>query len=149
MFRTSLKNIVFLTTILLSSNVFAVEFQGKFIQGHFILGKTHPDSKIWVDKRKVKITEDGYFVFGIGRDRKYNITITKEHEGNKERIVKKVLKRKYKIQRIDGLEEKKVTPPKEVYERIKRENKIIGVARSVESDLTFFKKKFINPWTRR
>ena len=112
MFRTSLKNIVFLTTILLSSNVFAVEFQGKFIQGHFILGKTHPDSKIWVDKRKVKITEDGYFVFGIGRDRKYDITITKEHEGNKERIVKKVLKRKYKIQRIDGLEEKKVTPPK-------------------------------------
>ena len=42
MFKTSLKNIVFLTTILLSSNVFAVEFQGKFIQGHFILGKTHP-----------------------------------------------------------------------------------------------------------
>ena len=71
MFKTSLKNIVFLTTILLSSNVFAVEFKGKFIQGHFILGKTHPDSKIWVDKRKVKITEDGYFVFGIGRDRKY------------------------------------------------------------------------------
>ena len=127
MFKTSLKNIVFLTTLLLSSNVFAVEFQGKFIQGHFILGKTHPDSKIWVDKRKVKITEDGYFVFGIGRDRKYDITITKEHEGNKERI------------------EKKVTPPKEVYERIKRENKIIGDARSVESDLTFFKKKFINP----
>ena len=145
MFKTSLKIIVFLTTILLSSNVFAVEFQGKFIQGHFILGKTHPHSKIWVDKRKVKITEDGYFVFGIGRDRKYDITIVKEHEGNKERIVKKVLKRKYKIQRIDGLEEKKVTPPKEVYERIKRENKIIGDARSVESDLTFFKKKFINP----
>ena len=145
MFKTSLKNIVFLTTILLSSNVFAVEFQGKFIQGHFILGKTHPDSKIWVDKRKVKITEDGYFVFGIGRDRKYDITITKEHESNKEQIVKKVLKREYKIQRIDGLEEKKVTPPKEVYERIKRENKIIGDARSVESDLTFFKKKFINP----
>ena len=145
MFKTSLKNIVFLTTLLLSSNVFAVEFQGKFIQGHFILRKTHPDSKIWVDKRKVKITEDGYFVFGIGRDRKYDITIVKEHEGNKERIVKKVLKRKYKIQRIDGLEEKKVTPPKEVYERIKRENKIIGDARSVESDLTFFKKKFINP----
>ena len=145
MFKMNLKNIVFLTTILLSSNVFAVEFQGKFIQGHFILGKTHPDSKIWVDKRKVKITEDGYFVFGIGRDRKYDITITKEYEGNKERMVKKVLKRKYKIQRIDGLEEKKVTPPKEVYERIKRENKIIGVARSVESDLTFFKKKFINP----
>ena len=43
------------------------------------------------------------------------------------------------------MQEKKVTPPKEVYERIKRENRIIGKARAVESNLTFFKKKFINP----
>jgi len=145
MFKMNLKNIVFLTTILISSNVFALEFQGKFIQGHFILGKTHPDSKIWIDKKKVKITDDGYFVFGIGRDRKFDITITKEFKGNKEKIVKKILKREYKIQRIDGLQEKKVTPPKEVYERIKRENRIIGKARAIESNLTFFKKKFINP----
>ena len=41
--------------------------------------------------------------------------------------------------------EKKVTPPKEVYDRIKRENKLISDARLIESDLTFFKKKFINP----
>ena len=54
MFKMNLKNIVFLTTILISSNVFALEFQGKFIQGHFILGKTHPDSKIWIDKKKSK-----------------------------------------------------------------------------------------------
>ena len=145
MFKMNLKNIVFLTTILISSNVFALEFQGKFIQGHFILGKTHPDSKIWVDKKKVKITDDGYFVFGIGRDRKFDITITKEFNGSKEKIVKKILKREYKIQKIDGLQEKKVTPPKEVYERINRENRIIGEARAIESNLTFFKKKFINP----
>ena len=43
------------------------------------------------------------------------------------------------------MQEKKVTPPKEVYERIKRENQIIGKAREIESNLTFFKKKFINP----
>ena len=86
MFKMNLKNIVFLTTILISSNVFALEFQGKFIQGHFILGKTHPDSKIWIDKKKVKITDDGYFVFGIGRDRKFDITITKEF---KEQMFKK------------------------------------------------------------
>ena len=60
----------------------------------------------------------------------------------KNRITKKIQKRKYKIQRIDGLPEKKVTPPKEVYERIKKENKIISDARSVNSNLTFFKNKF-------
>ena len=145
MFKLNLKNIVFLLTLLVSNNVFALEFQGKFIQGHFILGKTHPGSKVWIDKKKVKITDDGYFVFGIGRDRKYDISITKELNGSKKKIVKKVLRREYKIQRIDGLPEKKVTPPKEVYERIKRENKIIGEARAVESNLTFFKNKFISP----
>ena len=63
----------------------------------------------------------------------------------KKKIVKKVFKREYKIQRIDGLEEKKVTPPEEVYERIKRENKWIGEARTINSNLNFFKNKFINP----
>ena len=48
MFKMNLKNIVFLITILISSNVFALEFQGKFIQGHFILGKTDPNVKIFV-----------------------------------------------------------------------------------------------------
>ena len=60
------------------------------------------------------------------------------------KIVKKI-KKEYKIQRIDGLPEKKVTPPKEVYERIKNENKIISDARSVNSNLTFFKNKFKPP----
>jgi len=71
--------------------------------------------------------------------------ITLNKDGNKQKIVKKVQKRKYDIQRIDGLEEKKVTPPEEVYERIKRENKWIGEARAIDSNLTFFTKKFTTP----
>ena len=63
----------------------------------------------------------------------------------KEKIVKKVLKRKYNIQRIDGLDEKKVTPPEEVYERIKNDNKLIALARATNSDLVFFKNKFALP----
>ena len=71
--------------------------------------------------------------------------ITLNKDGIKEKIVKRVFKKKYKIQRIDGLEEKKVTPPEELYERIKRENKLIAQARNIDSDLTFFTKKFIIP----
>ena len=44
-----------------------------------------------------------------------------------------------------ALEEKKVTPPEEVYERIKKENKWIAEARAVDTDLTYFKDKFIIP----
>ena len=127
--------------LLITTSSFAVTFDGKFTQGSFILGKTEPDSEVFIDKKKVKVTPDGYFVFGLGRDRKNDVVITI----NKKKIVKKVYKRKYNIQRIDGLEEKKVTPPEEVYERIKRENGWIGEVRAINSDLTFFTKKFIVP----
>ena len=137
--------IIFFLLIVIPTSAFALSFDGKFIQGHFIIGKTQPETEIWIDKKQVRVTKDGYFVFGIGRDRKYDIVIKSIQNGKTKKIVKKVKKRKYRIQRIDGLPEKKVTPPKEVYERIKRENKIISDARSIESNLTFFRKKFIPP----
>ena len=140
-----MKKTLILLFFFLSSNVLAVEFQGKFIQGHFIIGKTESGTKVLIDKKEVRVTDDGFFAFGIGRDRKYNIVITLNKDGNKQEIVKKVQKRKYNIQRIDGLEEEKVTPPEEVYERIKRENGWIGEVRAINSNLTFFTKKFIVP----
>ena len=127
--------------LLVSLKSFAAEFQGKFIQGHYIIGKTNPGTKILIDKREVKVSKDGYFAFGIDKDRKFDVVIT---EGKK-KIIKKVQKRKYKIQRIDGLPKKKVTPPEEFYERIKKENQLIAKARAVDSDLSFFKDKFIVP----
>ena len=127
--------------LLITTSSFAVTFDAKFIQGSFILGKTEPGSEVFIDTKKVKVTSDGYFAFGLSRDRKNDVVITI----NKKKIVKKVYKRKYNIQRIDGLEEKKVTPPEEVYERIKKENKWIGDSRAINSDLTFFKNKFAIP----
>ncbi|MAH02210.1 MAG: peptidase [Candidatus Pelagibacter sp.] len=141
-----MKKIFYFILILFYTKVAsALEFQGKFIQGHFIIGKTEPNTKVLIDKKEVRITDDGYFVFGIGRDRKYDVVITLNKNGNKQKFVKKIQKRKYNIQRIDGLEEEKVTPPEEVYERIKKENKLIAKARAIDSDLDFFRDKFIVP----
>ena len=134
-----------LLILLLSFKVSAVEFNGKFIQGHFIIGKTDPSSKIKIDKKQIRVSKDGYFAFGLARDRKYDVVITIEVNGVKEKITKRVQKRKYNIQRIDGLEEKLVTPPEEVYERIKKDNKLIAKARAVNTSLDFFKDKFIVP----
>ena len=127
--------------LLITTSSFAVTFDGKFVQGSFILGKTEPGSEVFIDKKKIKVTSDGYFAFGLGRDRNNDVVIII----NEKKIVKKVFKREYNIQKIDGLEEKKVTPPEEFYERIKRENRWIGVARAIDSDLTFFKNKFSIP----
>ena len=140
-----MKKILLAVAILFSTNSFAIEFTGKFVQGHFILGKTNPGSKIVIDKKEIKVSKDGYFVFGIDRDRKFDILITKIGNNKKEKITKKVFKRKYKIQKIDGLPENKVTPPESVYKRIKKENNAIGEARAINSDLNYFKNKFIMP----
>ena len=43
------------------------------------------------------------------------------------------------------LKKKKVTPPEEVYKRIKKENNAIAEARAINSDLNYFKNKFILP----
>ena len=126
-------------------NLEAIEFKGKFLQGHYIIGVTDPSAKIVIDKKKVKVSKDGFFVFGLDRDRKFDVTITKDLNGKKEIIVKKILKRKYNIQRINGLPESKVTPPETVYKRIKEENNKIGQARSINSNLPFFKNQFIMP----
>ena len=136
---------LFVFLIFTSTQLQAIEFQGKFIQGHFILGKTNPKAKIIVGKKEVKISKDGFFVFGIDRDRKFDLTFTKILDGKKSVITKTVLKRKYNIQRIDGLEESKVTPPESVYKRIKKENNAIGEARAINSNLNFFKDKFMMP----
>jgi murein DD-endopeptidase MepM/ murein hydrolase activator NlpD len=38
-----------------------------------------------------------------------------------------------------------VTPPEEIYERIKKDNKLIAKARAVDTSLNYFKDKFIIP----
>ena len=125
--------------------LYAIEFVGKFEQGSFILGKTKPGSEVQIDNRNVRVTDDGYFAFGLDRDRKNDVVIKIRKKGNLQTIQKKVLKRDYKVQRIDGLPSKQVIPPPEVYERIKKDNKLIGKARSIDTPYEFFKNKFINP----
>ena len=137
--------ILFLLIIFSNQNLNAVEFKGKFEQGSFILGKTKAGSHVTVDKKKIRVSKDGYFAFGLGRDRKNDVVIKIFKDGKLEVFEKKVFKRKYKIQRIDGLPKKHVTPPPEVYERIKKDNILIGKARSIDTAYDFFKDKFIYP----
>ena len=141
-----MKKLTFIIIIFfISSSLQALELKGTFHQGNLIIGKTEPKAKVVVDKKKVKISDKGFFVFGISKNRKKDVTIEISKNGLTEKFVKKIYKKKYKIQKIDGLPKKQVTPPKEVYERIKNDNKIISEARSIDSSLIFFKDEFKLP----
>ena len=81
----------------------------------------------------------------MSKNRKNDVTIKVVKDGVSSDIVKKVFKKKYNIQKINGLPSKQVTPPKEVYKRIKNDNMLIGSARAINSNLNFFSKKFEIP----
>ncbi len=67
--------LIIIVFFLITTSSFGATFNGKFIQGSFILGKTEPGSEVFIDKRKVKVTTEGYFAFGLGRDRKNDVVI--------------------------------------------------------------------------
>jgi murein DD-endopeptidase MepM/ murein hydrolase activator NlpD len=141
-----IKNLFYLIFIFLNlSNVHALELRGDFYQGNLIIGKIEPKSKIFIDKKRIKISKEGFFVYGLSKNRKNDVFIKVIKNGISKNIIKKVYKKKYKIQKINGLPSKLVTPPKEVYERIKSDNKLIGRARSINSNLTYFIDKFMIP----
>ena len=139
------KIILIISFYLFFNNLHSLELKGEFYQGNLIIGKTEPGSQIFIDKSKIKVSKDGYFAFGLSKDRKNDVIINVVNQNRTEEITKKVYKKKYQIQKIDGLPQKQVTPPKEVYERIKNDNKLIAEARSIDSDYTYFSNKFNVP----
>jgi murein DD-endopeptidase MepM/ murein hydrolase activator NlpD len=129
----------------ISNSLYAFELKGTFFQGNLIVGKADSKSIVFIDEKKIKVSEKGFFVFGLAKDRKNDISIKIIENGFTKNLTKKVYKKKYKIQKINGLPSRQVTPPKEVYERIKNDNRLIGKARALDTDLIFFSNKFELP----
>ena len=51
-----------------------------------------------IDNKKIRVSKDGFFAFGLDRDRKNNVLIKIINKKETKLIEKKVFKRKYKIQ---------------------------------------------------
>jgi|TARA_B110000967_G_C18829095_1_gene533028 murein DD-endopeptidase MepM/ murein hydrolase activator NlpD len=141
-----MRNLTYIILIFFNlSSLHALELRGDFFQGNLIIGKTDPNAKIFIDQKKIKISTQGFFAYGLSKDRKNDVLIKIIKNGISKDVVKKVFKKKYKIQKINGLPSNQVTPPKEVYKRIKNDNKLIGEARAINSNLDFFSNRFIIP----
>ena len=135
----------FFVLIFITNQVSALEIKGTFEQGNLIIGKTNPSNEIYVDQKKLKVSKEGYFIFGISRDRKKNIIISINKDNKAREVIKVVKSRKFKVQKIDGLPKRKVSPNDEDMKRIRNEGKLIAKAKNVNSDLSFFFKDFIRP----
>ena len=122
-----------------------LELNGSFTQGGLLFGKTSPTNKVFFNNKKIFVNESGDFVLGIGRDEKLENSIIIQGLEKKETHKIKISKRKYKIQRIEGLPKNKVTPNKEELKRIKKETKKISSSKSKFLNKTLYKSGFIWP----
>lgn len=104
---------------------------GAFVQGGLVRGQVAPDSAVWLDDRPLRITEDGRFVIGFGRDAPGSAELMIETPtGEKIRQHLQIAPQTYRIQRIDGLAPSKVTPSDTDLERIRADAALLDAARS-------------------
>jgi murein DD-endopeptidase MepM/ murein hydrolase activator NlpD len=120
--------------------------RGALVQGTLIRGKTEPGASVRVDGRKLGLSANGDFAFGVGYDRKDPAELSiKLSGGAGETKSIPIAAREYKIQRINGLPEKYVEPPASVLKRIERDNQLIGAARARDTDEAWFADDFAWP----
>ena len=113
-----------------------VVLNGKFTQGALLRGQAPAGSKVTLNGETVQTNKDGKFVVGFEREAPLQQTlVVKLDNGQKWQRDLTLEKREYNIQRIDGLEQKMVSPPAEVTARIKQDNINVANARSGNTDL--------------
>ncbi len=117
--------------------------EGQIIQGGMVVGATEPGARVSLDGRNVRVSQSGRFVFGFGRDNsgEAELVVTTPNGGTETRTLT-IEERDYRIERIDGLPPKMVTPPAEVLARIKRENKKIAEVRTLDTPENWFADQF-------
>lgn len=119
---------------------------GQWIQGGVIIGQVEPGSTMIFQDRKLRMDSKGRFVFGLHRDEGKTVRLKLiEPDGTEHPFARTVAQREYRIQRIDGIDQSKVTPPESTLARIRKEGAMVRNARHQDSARTDFAEGFIWP----
>ena len=113
------------------------------IEGNLVIAKTKPENKVLFNNQKIQIDDSGIFIFGFHRDEESSskLVIINSENDQFETIIQPI-KREYKIQRINGLKQSMVSPPKELIKKIKSDTKKVKLARSSSAVIGDFTKGF-------
>ena len=123
-----------------------IELDGNMVQGGMVMGRTAPGTKLTMGDTKIRVSSDGDFLIGFGRDAPKRVELRAVFpDGRTRRRALDVGQRKYKIQRIDGLPKRTVSPSKKDLKRISAEGVEINAARARDTDRAFFRGGFVWP----
>ncbi len=124
----------------------ALELRGQAIQGGLVYGQVAPGSRLRLDGRAVRVSPEGRFVLGFGRDAAPSATLrVTRPDGQSATHSLTVVQRDYAVQRIDGLAQEMVSPPEDVWARIKADAAQVRAARGHDSALPHFAGPFRAP----
>ncbi len=115
----------------LSSGAAALELNGRVQQGAMVIGQVEPGSLVFLDQQSVKVSEQGVFVIGFGRDAKATAELSIEKPGG-EKTAKtlSVAAREYNIQRVEGIAKKIMSPSEANIKRSRAEAAQVRQARA-------------------
>jgi murein DD-endopeptidase MepM/ murein hydrolase activator NlpD len=103
---------------------------GAMEQGSLAFGQAPAGSLVALDGRPLDVTADGRFAFGFAYDQTRPSLVTVRYpEGGGDSRSFTPARRQYEIQRVNGLPQNTVTPPREVLARISKEAETIYLAR--------------------
>ena len=123
-----------------------VELSGAVTQGGIVFGRTDPDAAVRLDGRPVRVSSDGHFVFGFGREATGQAVLEiRRADGRVTRMPLTIAPRQFEVQSVDGLPQNLVTPNPEEEARIAREQAQVLEARKLDLDRALFESGFIWP----
>jgi len=129
-----------------------LELQGSLQQGGLVIGKVPQGHQVIYQQNKLKLTPNGQFLLGLGRDAPTQIEITIINPDSQRLVeVLSIASREYNIQRIEGVPQTTVTPSETDLKRIRSDIALVKNARKEITDrmdfLLGFKEPDIGPIT--
>ncbi len=124
----------------------ALFLPGEAVQGALLRGQAPPGSRVLYAGRELRVSADGWFVFGLGRDADVETALELQLPGAEPRRYRlEVAPRSWRTQHVEGVPPRTVSPPAEALPRIAREREAIVRARARDSGMSFFREAFTWP----
>ncbi|TCO75896.1 M23 family metallopeptidase [Chromatocurvus halotolerans] len=108
-----------------------VDVSGDPTQGGVIWGRVAPEARVALDGEAIDVLPNGYFVAGFGRNAAARslLVVEQEDPGKRCEQALTVATREYRIDRVEGVPQRTVTPPPVQLERIRRERELVAAAK--------------------
>lgn len=112
-----------------------LSLKGEWRQGSLLFGQTAPGAEVHFNGRRLRLSPEGRFVFGLDRDEPAEASLSIRLPGAPEWLTRyPVARREYRIQRLNGLPPKQVNPEPAMEARIAAEAAQNRKARARDSD---------------